>query len=531
MTKNLMRLLEPSQQKALEAKAKKVRLKRELERSQTQFTKFFFRTRGEVFIPADHHDKIEDVLHKLENRELYNEAGELCQLVVINIFPRAGKTQFCVIDWMARCIARNSKARFIHLSYSDELALDNSAKCRETVHSPEFQSMWPVRIKSDSDSKKKWYTTDGGGVYATAAGGAVTGFGAGSLADVAEHLEDEFAEFFDDSIEADDGLFYGAIVIDDPIKVDDAYHEKERTRVNKRLVGTVRSRRNSRNTPIVIIMQRLHDEDMSGFVLAGAMEEPVYHLNLPILVNGESIWPEKHTTKELLRMKAADSSVFNAQYMQDPAPDEGSFFKRSDFKRFRLGEEPTRLVKYAATDLAVSEDEGDWSEFGIAGFDLQENLWFIDWKSGQVTLDKSIDHILDLHIDHDPMLWAAEKGVIKKSVEPFLKLQMKKRRIYPTFEWLAATSSKAQNAKAFQGLSRQGKVYIPYGPWGDELIDQLVKFTGKADKQDDKVDVCGIFGRLLGQTYGPASYHDSIKKGDDYGGDDEDDYGTGTIPI
>lgn len=519
-------------------------MKLKLESSQTFFTKFFFRSRGERFIPANHHERIEDVLQKLEAGELYNEHGEKCTIVVINIFPRAGKTQFCVIDWMARCIARNPAAKFIHLSYSDELALDNSAKCRETVGSKEFQDFWPVQIKADSDSKKKWYTTKGGGVYATAAGGQVTGFGAGSLADLdlEDEDEDEFEDFFtwaDRLEETDPDKFYGAIVIDDPIKVDDAYNEAAREKVNERLIGTIMSRRNSRNTPILVVMQRLHPDDMSGFILDGGTGEPVYHLCLPALIDEDtSIWPEKHSVEELKRMRRTKRSVFMAQYQQDPAPEEGSFFEVSKIKRFRLGEEPIRLVKYGAGDFAVTENDGDYTELGIAGFDHKDDIWFLDWFSEQCRLDRGVSAMFDLHGDHDPVLWSAEKGVIRRAAEGYIQMNQRRRHTYFKIEWLAANKSKAVNAKAFQALVEQGKVHIPYGEWGDALIEQLAKFTGKEDKVDDKVDVCGIFGRLLDMAFGPEQYHDQItnrETEDDYGRDDDDDldeyYGAGNIPI
>lgn len=436
------------------------------------------------------------------------ERGEIKNLL-INIFPRSGKTQIAVIDWIARCIANNPRAKFIHLSYSDDLALDNSAKARELIGSSEFQEYWPVKIKDDADSKKKWYTEQGGGLYATAAGGPITGFGAGILE------------------QPDDDLFYGAIIIDDPIKVDDAFNEKERNKVNQRLNGTIKSRRNSRDTPIIIIMQRLHEEDMSGFVLANGIGEEFHHLNLPaIKEDGTALWPYKHTLEELMVMKAADNQSFMAQYMQDPTPEDGVFFRAEWFEntRFRLGEEPTRLVKYGAGDYAVTEDQGDWTEQAIAGFDHKDDLWFLDWNSGRVTLDKSIDAMMTLFGDHNPVLWVAETGVIRRSMEPFLLKEQQRRKQYFKVEWFPATRSKAANAKAFQALCSQGKVHIPRCAWGDDLIAQLLKFTGRDDKHDDKVDVGGLLGRLLDQAYGPAQYVEQITpKGNDsdYGYDDE----------
>lgn len=540
---NSINSLPESQLSGLKALAQKRKIKLQLEASQTAFTKFFFKVRGEKFVAADHHAKIEDALGKLERGELRDEDGNKCTNLLITIAPRFGKTQFTSIDWPARCIAKNPRAKFIHLSYSDDLALDNSSKCKETLQSKEYQDFWPVRIKKDTDSKKKWYTEEGGGMYATSAGGAVTGFGAGSLADVEEEEEEEdWGDFFaGDDEDIDPNLFYGAIIIDDPIKVDDAYEEKARQKVNKRLNSTIKSRRNSRNTPIVIIMQRIHEDDMAGFVLDGGMGEKFYHLNLPAadLEAKTSAWPAKHTFEELMDMKTGDSSTFMAQYMQDPTPEEGTFFKREWFEphRFRLGEEPTKLVKYGAGDYAVTEDAGDWSEQAIAGFDYKEDIWFIDWWSRRVTLDISIDQMMQMALDHDPMLWAAEKGTIRRAMEPYITKEQQRRRVFFKMEWLPATKSKAVNAKAFQAMASQGKIHIPYGQWGDDLIEQLLKFTGKDDKRDDKVDVCGIFGRLVDQTYGPAQYHEQLiskEVDDDYGySDDYDDdyYGEGNIPI
>lgn len=483
---------------------------------------------------------IDEALAKLERGELRSPMGKKLNNLLITIAPRFGKTQFVSIDWPARCIARNPRAKFIHLSYSDDLALDNSSKCRDTIASPEYQNFWPVKIKTDADSKKKWYTEEGGGMYATAAGGPVTGFGAGSLADINNGASEpsDLDDFFEGMAEdVDPNLFYGAIIIDDPIKVEDADSERERNRVNKRLNSTIKSRRNSRNTPIVIVMQRLHEDDMAGFVLNGGMEEEFYHLNIPAadLKAKTSVWPAKHTFEELMVLKASDNSVFMAQYMQDPTPEEGSFFKAEWFEksRFRLGQEPTKLVKYGAGDYAVTEDSGDWTEQAIAGFDHIDNLWLLDWHSGQTTLDKSIDVMMQLALDHAPMLWCAEKGVIRRAMEPFVLKEQQRRRIFFKLEWLAATASKAANAKSFQALASTGKVHIPYGSWGDDLIAQLLKFTGKDDKVDDKVDVCGLFGRILNQAFGPAVYHEEIvSQRDDYGADDEDEeyYGS-NIPI
>ena len=179
-------------------------------------------------------------------------------------------------------------------------------------------------------------------------------------------------------------------------------------------------------------------------------------------------------------------------------------------------------------DFAVTENDGDWTELGIAGFDYKDDLYFLDWFEGQVRLDRGVSKMFDLNADNDPVLWMAEKGVIRRASEGYIEAEQRRRKDYFKIEWIPATKSKAVNAKAFQALVEQGKVHIPHGEWGDALIEQLAKFTGKDDDRDDKVDVCGLFGRTLNSNFGPAQYIEELgnNNGDDYGYEDDDDEDT-----
>jgi predicted phage terminase large subunit-like protein len=248
--------------------------------------------------------------------------------LIINIPPGYSKTEVAVISFIAYGIAVNPMCKFLHLSYSDSLALENSDVARGIIKSTEFQKMWAIKLKKDSDSKKKWWTENNGGVYATGAGGQVTGFRAGHM------IED---------------VFTGALVVDDPIKPDDAKTE-ERIKVNKRFLGTVKSRLAlERTTPIIVIMQRLHKNDLSGFLLKGGSGEKWHHLNLPVLINNAKpyskkythgipikhnltngwLWPLKHNESDRKTLKAS-KEVYHCQYMQDPESYvvEGAMFKQ-----------------------------------------------------------------------------------------------------------------------------------------------------------------------------------------------------------
>lgn len=293
-----------------------------LHTSTLSFTQYFYYEKTKrKFVVNKHHELICDALDRVIR-------GEVTRLI-INLPPRYSKTEIVVKNFIAKGLSINPASKFIHLSYSDDLACDNSEEVRELVKSEAYQELYPyVQIKQGSDSKKKWYTTDGGGVYATAAGGQVTGFGAGAVDD-----EEELAkqvEGIKSSIK-----FAGAIIIDDPIKPDDANSEAAREKVNTKFETTIRNRVNSRNTPIIIIMQRLHEHDLCGYLQEIEPDEWEV-LSLPAISyeDGEpkALWEFKHTLEELNKIKEANSTVFETQYMQNPTPLEGLMY--GEFKTY-----------------------------------------------------------------------------------------------------------------------------------------------------------------------------------------------------
>lgn len=338
-------------------------------------TRYLFKKNtNKKFIIGDHHQQIAKVLELVLK-------GELTK-VMINIAPRYGKTELAVKNFVAHALALNASANFIHLSYSDDLALDNSEAIRDMVETEAYQQMFPhVQIKQDSDAKKKWYTTEGGGVYARAAGGQVTGFGAGKVDEekTEEELEEE-AEFMAelDGMLSDLNIksgFNGALIIDDPIKPDDADSDTIRERINNRFNSTIRNRVNSRNTPIIIIMQRLHENDLCGYLMSQEaytydLEEALadktkwYVLSIPVIKNygeegkEEALWPFKHTLEELKEMEEKFPIVFGRQYMMNPQPKEGFLYK--PFKEYTPGFLPYSLTRIRKAYIDTADTGTDY---------------------------------------------------------------------------------------------------------------------------------------------------------------------------
>lgn len=289
------------------------------------FTRYFFKKLYKrKFIVGDHHKAIAGALDRVLK-------GEINRLI-INVAPRYGKTELAIKNFIAEGFAINSAARFIHLSYSDDLARDNSRGVQQIMRSEEYRAMFP-QAQPTSVSTRKWETRAGGGMYAISSAGQVTGFGAGIVdKEDDEELADEVAALDEFASLNADG-FGGAIVIDDPIKPDDARSEQIREKINQKFETTIRNRTNSRKTPIIIIMQRLDDNDLCGYLQR--LEPDVWTvIKLPVIQEdpetGEekALWPFKHTLEELHALREKNAFVFDTQYMQNPRPLEGLMYER-----------------------------------------------------------------------------------------------------------------------------------------------------------------------------------------------------------
>jgi len=233
-------------------------LKYMLENDGIAFFRYFFKLReGEKVILNFHHFIIEYVLQAVIDLKVNR--------LIINIAPGYSKTEQAVLNFIARGLALNPRAKFIHASYSGDLAYDNSSKIKDTILTPEFQELWPMNIRSDKKGKKRWFTDTGGGMMASPAKGQITGFRAGRMSEG----------------------FTGAFVLDDPVKPDDAYSMVKRSAINNRFNNTMRSRLAVETVPFVIIKQRIHDDDLTGFLLRGGSGDMWHHLSIPTLLSEE----------------------------------------------------------------------------------------------------------------------------------------------------------------------------------------------------------------------------------------------------
>ncbi len=183
--------------------------------------------------------------------------GEITRLI-INVPPRSLKSHSAAVAFPAFVLGHNPSAQIICASYGQDLANKHSLDCRTIMASEWYRSLFRTRLSPQKQSIQEFLTTQNGFRMATSIGGVLTGRGA------------------------------DIIIIDDPLKPDEALSETQRTAVNNWFDHTLYSRLNDKRTGcIIIIMQRLHEDDLVGHVL----EQGGWDLlKLPAIAE-EEIWP------------------------------------------------------------------------------------------------------------------------------------------------------------------------------------------------------------------------------------------------
>lgn len=349
------------------------------------FTRHYFKSRmGTRFLVNWHHHLIADIVDDIIKGKRKN--------VVINVAPGGTKTELVVVNFIARGLALNPRARFLHLSGSDTLAVINSATARDIITSDEYQQFWPLQIAPDTKSKKRWNVLIdgqlGGGCYATSIGGQVTGFRAGHMAEG----------------------FQGAILLDDLLKPENAFSQPAIDEANRTLVTTIKSRKANPDTPIVLIMQRVSDSDPTAFIQNGnvggewdfvripAILDETYIAELPEkyrkmiqpseTVNGRvSYWPYKEPIQTLLEMEAGlgkdqkgqrmSRHVYSSQYDQRPKALGGNIIKGKNFVRYTVLPK-IKWRKIIADTAQKTKERNDYSVFEEWGIGDDGKIYLLD---------------------------------------------------------------------------------------------------------------------------------------------------------
>lgn len=422
-----------------------------------------------------HHEAICRALERVYRGE--------CKRLIINIPPRYSKTEIAVVNFIAWALGKCPDAEFIHTSYSGTLAVANSFMAKLMVEADEYRDIFPeVLLRHDSKSKGDWRTTAGGVVYATGSEGTITGFGAGKMRPG----------------------FGGAIIIDDPHKADEARSDTMRKNVIEWFGNTLESRKNSPETPIILIMQRLHESDLTGFLLAGGNGEKWENLCIPAITDdGTALWPAKHTIDQLRVMEQANPYVFAGQYLQRPAPLAGGEFKPGKIEIIDAMPAGARLVR--GWDLAGTKDGGDWTAGGLLGL-TSDGRYVIGGMERVRESPEGVEAIIKATATRDGQLTTVtipqDPGQAGKSQVRALTRMLGG---YPVSS-KPVSGDKVQRARPFAAQVNVGNVLMVRGPWNDALLDEMRNFPNGA--HDDQIDALSTgFDELTANNFSMLDFY------------------------
>jgi predicted phage terminase large subunit-like protein len=188
-------------------------------------------------------------------------------------------------------------------------------------------------------------------------------------------------------------------------------------------------------------------------------------------------WFPAELEQERLALKAINDDLYRHVWEGECRSLTGLLFKRDWFKFYDTL--PERLSMYMASDYAVSDDGGDWTEHGVAGLDTIGDMYFVDWWSGQTAPETWIEAASRLAEKNKPNAWFEEKGVILRAVDGAITKRLQERQIYVLREPLASAGNKAERALGFAARASAGAVWLPRTEWATRLVNQLCGFTGQ----------------------------------------------------
>jgi predicted phage terminase large subunit-like protein len=290
-------------------------------------------------------------LHTWHN-ELVTSKLEACRRgditrLIINVPPRSLKSHAAAVSFPAFVLGHNPSAQIICASYGQDLASKHSLDCRTVMTSEWYKTLFPTRLAPQKQSVQEFQTVQSGFRLATSVGGVLTGRG---------------ADF---------------IIIDDPLKPDEAVSETQRKAVNEWFDHTLYSRLNDkRQGVIIIIMQRLHQDDLVGHVteqeewdwvrLPAIAEEAEEHvIRSPYRTwtarrkAGEALHPEREPLPVLDHLrKTLGEYNFSGQYQQSPSPLGGAMVKFDWLVGYVPGTEPAKFdIVFQSWDTANKSTE------------------------------------------------------------------------------------------------------------------------------------------------------------------------------
>ena len=461
--------------------------------------------RKSQYVVKPHHEVIAEALQRVADGTL--------KRVALSIPPQHGKSLLASRLFPAWFMGRFPKKNLIFGTYNETFGRDFGGDVREIMDSPQHHAVFEGSgFREGSASKQELVTNQGGKMLFTGRGGSATG---------------KPCDLF---------------IIDDPLKNDE---EAQSSAIREQLhnwYSKVVYSRARKNTAIVIVHTRWHEDDLIGRLCdpdhpdhdPDVAAEWTY-INIPAVVKDgpladalgldlqvpentlaraefgtepmAALWDEEFDLPHLASASRLDPRGFSALYMGNPTPADGEYFRAENFVAYRKHELPPNLRYYGASDHAVSTKQGaDFTVLGCVGICEKGDVWIMPdlvWRRMQT--DVTIGEMIMQMRKYKPLVWWMESELISKSFGPFLIRQMQEERVYTPIDPVTPSKDKPTRARAIQGRMQLRTVHFPVDAhWWADARSQMLRFPH--GRHDDFVDWLSWIGLGMMKETSPVPF-------------------------
>lgn len=428
------------------------------------FLRLAFRELGGA-TPYDHNWHIDAIIYQLDRVH----TGDNRRLVV-TMPPRHLKSRIVSVAWVAWMLGHNPALSFLCVSYGQSLAEDHASDCLRIIRSSWYRRAFPSMILT-SRAVAQLRTAAGGGRMASSVEGATTGFGA------------------------------DIIIVDDPMKAQDALSVSARDTVNRWFDETLAQRSNSQMTgAIIVVMQRLHADDLVGSLRRrGGWHE----LCLPAIApadedvpltrgrtwrrrEGCALHPSRQSLSTLLARKAESPYMFAGQYQQDPVPEVGNIVEAAWLRSYDPALLDTDQGQIVLSLDTASKDNpfNDYSAF-VAARVLGKQIHVLDVVRGRLKFPELKARTIALARLHGAAVLLIEDAASGQQL--IQALQAEEPRGVPSPIPRRPSGPKEARVMAASAIIQAGRLFLPgKAHWLAEFTAELLGFPGAA--HDDQVD-------------------------------------------
>ncbi|MGB8031454.1 MAG: phage terminase large subunit [Terracidiphilus sp.] len=395
--------------------------------------------------------------------------------LIINLPPRTLKSHAASVAFPAWLLGHDPSTQIICASYGQDLSDKHARDCRTLMSSSFYRSLFPRTLLSPEKlSVNDFMTTAQGFRMSTSVNGVLTGRGA------------------------------DIIILDDILKPDDALSETRRRAANEWYFNTLLSRLNSKeNGIIIIVMQRLHQEDLVGEVMereqwdvlslpAIAQHDEYYPFEGPIWNGafarkaGEALHPERDSVATFAAIRETVGEYnFQSQYQQTPMPLEGGLIKREWLQFYEPQEEPERY-SFTLQSWDTANKAGELNDFSVCTtwgvYDRHFYLLHVYRK--RLTYPQLKRAVAELWRKHNPNKLLIED----KSSGTSLIQELRSEGVFRIEPYEPLPGSDKFLRTAAQTIKfENGRVHLPkQAPWLDDYVREITGFPG--GKYDDQID-------------------------------------------